>query len=612
MKLNIKKLQIGGVIFDPTDASVQASSSSGAAQPSSKRPEKDPIDEYTKDMRNQLIGKGLINEVNMFSASYQEDLRAYEALPESAKESYQGKMLRRKLQGDMGKLNELVKNQDAWNKSYDTMKSNNTQSTAATIGENFVIKNAKGQITTISFDQYSREDDGSLYKVLTTSELLNERNRNPYLAFDTEAIDIAKEIKSPEYYAKVVEEFASKASGGGDTRLITEGYLTAREAQAIKTISGSIEKGVYKTSREVIENSNKEQLDLSLQAAVKMIGPSGLTTLKAKFLREGVDSKEVGGKIEEYLVSLTYPKLKIKKAEQDKIAFDSAASKGTGAGGGSGSDKVANLGEFEAAAVGRINKDNFLHLSKDLSISAPMYRLPERAISDANNKKKLIGESGLNDITLLEKATTPDGLPVDINQAIMTNSYVTKLPMTEEGGKLVLDIEGSKKVSQYNAALKNAGLDKAYMYMSDAEKIELENIRIKYGYRNWSGKLMDVVVGQAISYDPNNWFDWSSERSDSPYYEKASKAEIQALKAATTDGVGARNWLDNPIRKHLVIIPAKDQGSFRFADKEKLRVDRNDVMMEQYTGAPGSSLHGEQSIRELEELPNVSFSYEDL
>lgn len=612
MKLNIPKLQMGGVIFNPSLAQAEQQVPGDAYLSSprsseSKNKEKN-TDDFISDVQKQLVGKGLINEVNIFSQKYENDLRTYESLPEEVKQSYQGKQLRRKLSGNMAELNEISQNYAIWSDAVKTIKSNNTIDTAATLGNSFIIKTADGRISTLGFNEYNREDDGKKYQTLTIAQLMDERNRNPYLAGDDEVIDIAQSAVSFDDITKRVQGFVDRATGSETQKMIEQGYLTGQEARALKAISDNIDAGIYKSTREVLNESNESNLRLALKAATASIGQQGLQVMQAKFLKDGVKPEELATKTEEFLLSLTFPKLSKKGGESSKIDFDASATKGITGTGGTGSPK--NIGIAEQAMAGRVNAEEFKQIFPGLELNAKMNRLPFEMIAK-NNKKVLLSESDINKVGMMEKAFTPDGQPIDPARTVLHNAYVTTLPVIKTASGYQIDYDGAKKVAEFNEQAEKAGLNKEASQLTPAQRIELKTLRAKYDYDKWQGEMMRVIVGQATSYDMDAMTYWGSNRSDNPFYTKPTKSEKELLESIVPKDDKSKNWLDNAIFSHQVFIPAQDISAFRAYDNNQLLVSPNEVMMENYTGSSGSSLQGTTPIQTLANTPN-DYSLESL
>ncbi len=601
MKLNIPKLQMGGVIFNPSlaqpEQKTQGDTYLSAPKASDTKGKEKDAEDFIGDIQKQLVGKGLINEVNIFSKKYENDLRTYESLPEEVKQSYQGKQLRRKLSGDMAELNEISQNYTIWADAVKTIKSNNTIDTAATLGSSFIVKTADGRISTLGFNEYNKEDDGKKYQTLTIAQLMDERNRNPYLAGDDEVIDIAQSAVSFDDITKRVQGFVDKATGSETQKMIEQGYLTGQEARALKAISDNIDAGIYKSTKEVINESNESNLRLALKAATASIGQQGLQVMQAKFLREGVKPEELATKTEEFLLSLTFPKLSKKGGESNKIDFDASATKGlTGSGAGGGTPK--NIGLAEQAMIGRVNAEEFSQIFPGLELNAKMNRLPSEMIAK-DNKKVLLSESDINKVGMMEKAFTPDGQPIDPTRTVLHNAYVTTLPVIKTASGYQIDYNGAKKVAEFNEQVEKAGLNKEISQLTPAQRIELKTLRAKYGYDKWQGEMMRVIVGQATSYDMDAMTYWGSNRSGNPFYSKPTKAEKELLESIVPKDDKSKNWLDNAIFSHQVFIPAQDASAFRAYDSNQLLVSPDDVMMENYTGSSGSSLNGTAPIQTL-------------
>ena len=175
MKFNIPKLQGGGfATFTPIiHTPPQRSSLTGSESSDSNSKKSSSI--MDDDTFKELLKEGgLTNEVNEFVGQLIElENSSTSGLP------YLNTNTRTSALKLISQVNALKNNREEWVKSIQTAKESGGLDEVAVNGSNLYVKDEKGEVSTVHFKDYAKV--AGKVKVLTVSELMNERNLNPKL-----------------------------------------------------------------------------------------------------------------------------------------------------------------------------------------------------------------------------------------------------------------------------------------------------------------------------------------------------------------------------------------------------------------------------------------------
>ena len=243
MKLNIKRLQEGGgmpfVTYRPApsmttpDTSSAETTSSKSSKSSKKSDESDSPSLLSKEVINELIKKGLPNDVN----SFLKDLQRAESF------TMDGSFDRNKLYSLASKANLLINNSALMDSAMKEAYSNDGLEELAigTRGQLFV-QDKNGNIKQISMPEYNKKRDQ--FSAMTVNDLSKARMYNPNLAFDTEVIST---IQNSMGINKINDYMLGILNKLGTETLSKEGYV---DKQKLKETIGAMTNGKNPTESE--------------------------------------------------------------------------------------------------------------------------------------------------------------------------------------------------------------------------------------------------------------------------------------------------------------------------------------------------------------------------
>ena len=158
----------------------QAAASSGSSK-ESKHTISSMLDD---DVFKDLMGKGLVNDVNGFVA----ELAKIESTSSGAFPYTQGNNRGMALRL-VGKINELKNSKGDWDKAVSTATAAGGYGEVAINNDMVYGKDAKGNVSAINVNEYDKYRNQ--YRLLSVAELLNERQHNPKLTGQNGLFDVA-------------------------------------------------------------------------------------------------------------------------------------------------------------------------------------------------------------------------------------------------------------------------------------------------------------------------------------------------------------------------------------------------------------------------------------
>ena len=232
MKLNVKKLQEGGgmpfMVYQPTPSSNRSSETSKSESSTKQKDNKKSESEsesfqlLSKEVINELIKKGLPNDVN----SFLKDLQTAESF------TMDGSFDRNKLYSLASKANLLINNSALMDSAMKEAYSNDglVELAIGTRGQLFV-QDKNGNIKQISMPEYNKKRDQ--FSAMTVNDLSKARMYNPNLAFDT---DIISTIQNSIGINKVTDYMIGIIDKLGTETLNEDGFVDKNKL--LEQISG--------------------------------------------------------------------------------------------------------------------------------------------------------------------------------------------------------------------------------------------------------------------------------------------------------------------------------------------------------------------------------------
>lgn len=326
MKVNIQKLSGGGFAsFVPIKTAPLLQKTSTTGEQSKEAASSSGI--VSQKMYEDLIGKGLINDVN----SFMREVIAIESDPRNFTDS-QNKAIGLRM---IAKLNEIQQNKVLWDKTLTIAKEKGGLSEVAvgTSGEVYT-KDKKGKIKPITIEQYKRTPT----RLLTVGELLNEREVNPELTNNRSIFEVGKNavglsnitdhitelMKVLSEYSTESEKYVSKKQLIEEFGALQTSPPNAGTMSAMKELLEVIESpgDFYKIYSK--EQSKRKNIDKALGYIWTTLGKDKQDKLRVVSVMNGKDNpKEM---IVDMLLSYTEPTLsyKVTPIKEDAISGDAA------------------------------------------------------------------------------------------------------------------------------------------------------------------------------------------------------------------------------------------------------------------------------------------------
>lgn len=346
----VKKFQAGGPfkVYQPLPilgGSPQLAQDVGTSGSGATAAENDSL--INEKLLNELSGNGLTNDVMQFSAEVEGAYQEYSQMSEIERNTQYGRHLRTLMRGDWGKLNMLRQNKKHHDEAMAKIKANDADSDFAVTSNGFVIKDMEtGRIAEVSHAEYLRSglQNNPNIKMLTNSELINEREYNPHLSNDTGTLMV---LNNAIGTTKVKEEVLKVLSNIGSEKksMATEQYLLyAPEgdkdvAKAARQLVADGIQGFYKVGHSETGETNMRNLQLAAETMWLNLSPNAKSLLRAKAIENGATMRNLEEVAKEMAISLLKPASTTSEVIETTVDYDAQMNKAAGLDGGSGDDE---------------------------------------------------------------------------------------------------------------------------------------------------------------------------------------------------------------------------------------------------------------------------------
>lgn len=353
MKLNVKKLQEGGgmpfMVYQPTPSSNRSSETSKAESSTKEKDSKESesFQLLSKEVINELIKKGLPNDVN----SFLKDLQTAESF------TMDGSFDRNKLYSLASKANLLINNSTLMDSAMKEAYSNDGLEELAigTRGQLFV-QDKNGNIKQISMPEYNKKRDQ--FSAMTVNDLSKARMYNSNLAFDTDIISTIQNSiginKVTDYMIGIIDKLGTETlnedgfvdknklleqiSGLTNGKKPTESELKGISELA-KTYQSMGKDGIYKITKE--SSTQRNHITDGFEYLWALLPNNARNILKARYVVDGNESSNPVNIIRNAFIKHT------DESSITKLDYPAGMNKEDGSGDGSGSTKQHNLGSLE-------------------------------------------------------------------------------------------------------------------------------------------------------------------------------------------------------------------------------------------------------------------------
>lgn len=357
MKLNTKKLQEGGgmpfMVYQPTPSSNRQTESSQTPIKEKDNKESESFQLLSKEVINELIKKGLPNDVN----SFLKELQTAESF------TMDGSFDRNKLYSLASKANMLIHNSTLMDSAMTQAYNNDglEELAVGTRGQLFV-QDKNGTVKQISMSEYDKKRDQ--YSAMTVNDLSKARMYNSNLAFDTEIISTIQNSlginKINDYMLSIIDKL-------GTETLNQEGYIdkqklkeqinsfsqgknpTESELKGISELANVYQKmgkdGIYKIT--TASSSQRNHISDAFSYLWSLLPNNARNVLKARYIVDGNESANPVNLIQNAFIKHTT------ESNTSKLDYESQMNKEEN-GDGSSSGKQHNLGSLESLMDGSL------------------------------------------------------------------------------------------------------------------------------------------------------------------------------------------------------------------------------------------------------------------
>ena len=426
MKLKINKYQTGGGIYSvysgiyaPTQGAAQQAAPSVSEQPSKSSGE-DSLG--MKDILKTLLSEGaLISDVNKFA----KDLSAIEQMPGGLSSNYSS------ILPIFAKANELIRNVKQRNESVETAyKQGGLNEVAVGNYGEMYVQDENGKISAMTLPEYSKKRDK--VHTLTVSELINARENDPSLAYNTKVFSVAnnaigvdkindkikttlsmlgEETSSSDTYRDTKELTAQRAQLAGLPSPTKEQQQGLKDINIFLSQMGNSPEGIYKFTQS--KTSNEPHIQAAFKYLWSTLSDAEKNKLKATAVMNGGDISD------SQTILLQGLSLGVKTKNEVKSDYQADATNAKyGEAGASGEKGLTEVGNLQRDLTG-VTDINGKFAYNDPVTGKQMY-LPVTGTFRLYNENKPTGN-----ITLGQFANTQMALGVDMSKGTFGGKPIT-------------------------------------------------------------------------------------------------------------------------------------------------------------------------------------------
>jgi hypothetical protein len=619
MKVHIQKLQSGGyTTFRPLFDTPSPTASSPFLQPKSQ--EKSSI---VDDESDTLLKKGGL------TSDYYELMDELNQLENSPTSFLDPNSTSKAIRLMRGRINEMVNNKDIWEKSIIAARTSGAINEIA-IGNNdeLFYRNDDNSISVTSIREYNKLKQKKT--LLTVGELLNERQNNKSLAFNSSILNIPTEIGMKDIIKHVTDLFTTLSSYSDhsertyDKKDLNQQFKLEQEIvkKSGKPLSDE-ERNAFKTLQELIntpgdyvkliqeESGKGKNLNIALNYIWNTLSDNAKNKLEVQAIANGSNNPKeiIASMLMNYGAKSTISNISAEKESQVRDVDTS-------------SDKNKSLTTFQLFHNDKLFSPNNKFAINDTKLSV-LFRGAIAGISPAITPDgKIIQNATLGDIlkvgryaSFLETNNIYFGnKKVDMENTdniIYDESDMAKVYMPVRDGKPDFDAfkEFKDIYSVYESNKNNWTAKQAEEYFSD------NGYKIQIDEKIENGKIIKVIKENAqikpflVLYGYTN--DATGFTDDNPFATKLTNEEEQAilpkLKSIWTIGTGKsaksivpnKSWNKEDYYKGIITIPYR-QGAFSIIDSmvnqgPLEQVSTYGQVQKNILNSSGSSIRGDTS-----------------
>lgn len=446
--MKIKKLQTGGLLtYTPT--AIPQLHGLTPYQPESSSSSGGSDELLSKDIVKQLLENGLSNDVDQYLKQLNKMSSVIAANPRMASQF---------MLGQYSSINKIIQNKSILEDAVKRSDSNNglNEMAITTTGQIIVEDTTTGKIDQVSAKELQENLD--ILRPITNSELVQRRQTDPSLAFNTTISSIVGNGIGPDKITEYVLNIAGKV---GKASLTQEGFVNTREkdiAEGMKSLLEGGVDGIYKITSS--DTNQSKQMLKAIEYIYATLPQNMKNFLRATSAAQGVDPEAGVLELIESMVSSTHT-----YSSDTKLNFESTQTKAldekSGSSGSSGTDHNITQSVIIVNGEGSTRGDFVLNMGTNHMMKFDDVQFFQTPHDKKNNTQ--IGQS----MTLQDLLTETQlaGI-VDPGSVYMGNQKITEdqfdnivynnndgfisvyIPFKMEGGHKVPDFETLKNLSK--------------------------------------------------------------------------------------------------------------------------------------------------------------------
>lgn len=302
-----------------------------------------------KEIIKDLLGKGITNDVMQFKEEVDGAYNAYANLSDLEKNTQYGRHLRSVMKGDFAKLNNLQRNKELFEKGLSTMSANQAESDYAITTNGVIVKdNETGLVGEVSHNEFATKyRDSGRYKMLTNAELINEREYNKNLTFDTRSLTALTTsigiTKVKEEVLKVLDKIG-KQSNSNSQQILSYGSPSRASEGALALLANGVQ-GFYKEGLSTSTESNAENMTLAIETMWINLSDNAKSLLKARAVAQGAQGADIEKQARQDAISILNPSYDVTSSQSYTVDFEGGMLTALNKKNGGGEDGEGPLGE---------------------------------------------------------------------------------------------------------------------------------------------------------------------------------------------------------------------------------------------------------------------------
>lgn len=585
--MKINKLQAGGyATYTPIATPALQLPGASPQQVSNQQGGEEVL---SKEVIKQLLENGLMNDVDLYVKQLNSIAGDLFGNPSKASQA---------MINHYPQINKIIQNKQMLTDAVKKANDNGGLSEyAITTTGQVIVRDEDGNLTQISTKEL--QEHGQYYQVLTNSDLVQLRQTDPSMAFNSNVYSTIENGVGPDKITDYILKVANKI---GYDKATSDNFVTKHEKDISEGVEqllqGAADEGIFKITQTTKTQDNKAQQ--ALKYIYSVLPQNMRNYLKTQAAVMGQDPSQGSLELIATLMSST-----LQSENTMSIDYDSAQSKAAG-GGKSGSDKLTDLTQAQAVLSGKSTsqREFVMNQRTDFEFKTGMnwWSTPTDKNNNPINKSLTLEDlftdssfAGLVDTGSVYFGTQKVDESI-FDRVVYNNADgfgVVNLPYIDDGqGHVTVDLELSTRLSEVQKEIKSKGA------ITEAEKKDIYD-RHNMGqwyfatkdpeYAQKAGLLKPFVVFSGLSTDDDNIMDPNdslleiskSRNADTRIFEAAINRPKHAG-GAPSDNYEVHQWYNhisggNDILKGTIYVPLTQDAITTFITNKNVKVPEFDA-----------------------------------